>query len=388
MTQDHLLSTDSIIEAAHVAIGAYDMVDDALRARIERLLDIFRGRQELTADQKIATRRHVVKLLSRRIGISHDIERHPEILDEKIEDPIFVIGFARTGTSIQQELLAADPANRAIVCWQTREPSPPPGERPVTAFRRKLAADDVQRFIEVTPGMLAMHPYWDKLDETLTEDEEVLALDFRNSYPTYFYNVPTLDYMLYDEDVEASYAFLKLFMQHQQWNTPKRRWVQKGVDHQRNLKVLFKVFPDARCLFIHRDPAEFLPSNMAVGAVVYSGISNGTLDRAAQGVETMKDYTSRIAAVLEQPELDDPRVTHIRFPEFIRDPVASLKACYAEWGFDWTDEGQAAMRAWLDDENNDGSRYGRQKYRFDAFGVDWEAESPAFDEYRRRYLTA
>jgi hypothetical protein len=60
-------------------------------------------------------RRQVVKLLARRLAIARDVVQHPEILDEIITDPIFIIGFPRTGTSVQQALLAADPANRGIV---------------------------------------------------------------------------------------------------------------------------------------------------------------------------------------------------------------------------------------------------------------------------------
>jgi len=384
--EEHFLSTNSIIEAAEIAVGAYDMVDEGLRGRVDRLLSSFRENTRLSVDQKIATRRQVVKLLSRRIGIAADVAHHPEIQDEEIVDPVFVVGFPRTGTSIQQALLAADPANRSPRAWQTREPSPPPGERPVAPYRRIQAADDVRRFVERTPGMMAMHPYWDALDDTFTEDEEILALDFRNSYPTFFYDVPSLNYMVRDADTKAIYRFLKLFMQHQQWNLPKRRWVMKGVDHQRHLSELFEVFPSARCLFAHRDPAEFMASNMAIGAVVYAGITNGTLDRSTQGAETLSDFKERLNAMMNDPALQDPRIIHMPFRQFIGDPVGMLKSCYADWDFAWTDEAEAAMRAWIDDPANDSGRYGRQKYQFDAFGVDWEAESPAFDDYRRRFL--
>ena len=231
-----------------------------------------------------------------------------------------------------------------------------------------------------------MHPYWDALGETLTEDEEILTLDFRNSYPTFFYDVPSLDYMVRDEDIEGSYAFLKLFMQHQQWNCPKRRWVMKGVDHQKNLSTVFKLFPDARCLFAHRDPAEFVASNMAIGSVVYAGISNGTLDRTTQGAATLGDFKERLQLMMNDPALNDPRITHMPFKQFVTDPVGALKSCYARWGFAWTTEAETAMRAWLADPANDSGRYGRQKYQFAAFGIDWTTESRAFDEYRRRFL--
>jgi len=40
----------------------------------------------------------------------HDwLSRHPEILEEAIERPIFILGLPRTGTTLLHDLLALDP---------------------------------------------------------------------------------------------------------------------------------------------------------------------------------------------------------------------------------------------------------------------------------------
>lgn len=386
MIDPRLLDTDSIIESAHIAAGASGMVDDALRQRVDLLAGVFRDAGPYSLDQTIATRRQIVKLLARRIGIAADVARHPEILDEQVVEPVFVIGFPRTGTSIQHELLASDPAHRAPVAWQTREPSPPPGERPVAPMRKVFAADDVKHFCERCPGLIAMHPYWDAGAETLIEDEETLTLDFRTNYPTLLYDAPSLGYMVTGEDVQGSYDFLKLFMQHQQWRMPKKRWIMKGVTHQTYLGFLFNTFPDARCVFPHREPAEFIPSSLAIAGALYDGVTSGALDQKTLGAVALEDYRKRFASLADDPILDDPRVTHLRFRDFISDPVAALRGYYDEWGFPWSAEGEANMRAWLADEANDSDRYGRHRYTFERYGIDWEAESPAFEPYRQRFL--
>lgn len=387
MTDTHYLDTDSIIESAHIAAGADNMVDEALRARVDALAGSFRAAAGgYTLDQTIATRRQLVKLLARRIGIAADIARHPEILDEQVTEPIFVIGFMRTGTSVLQALLAADPANRGALAWHTREPSPPPGERPVAPFRLRMADEEVWRFAERSQGLIALHPYWDAGAQTLIEDEEIFSLDFRNSYPTLLYDAPSLGYLKSDPDADGMYGFLKLFMQHQQWNLPRRRWALKGVDHQKHIAALLRTFPDARCVFAHREPGEFLPSGLAISATLYDGVTSGSVSRKALGAVIMDDFRARLAAIAADPALDDPRITHLQFRDFIGDPVGTLRACYARWGFAWSDEGEAAMRAWLANPGNDSDRYGRHKYTFEPFGIDWAEQGPAFDAYRARFL--
>ncbi|MDO7836767.1 sulfotransferase [Sphingobium sp. HBC34] len=385
---ERLLDIDSVIASAEIASGTCGLVDDALRHRVSKLLEAFRARGAYTADQGIATRRQVVKLLARRLNIARDIGNHPAILDEEIIDPIFIIGFPRTGTSIQQALLGADPANRPVRAWQVHEPSPPPGERPVTAARKAAADAVVRHFLDRCPGIIALHPYWDMGAETLIEDEEILTLDFFDNYPVVLCDAPTLAIRVGEEDFEDAYRFLKLFLQHQQWRQPRKRWVLKGIEHQRHLSTLFKVFPDARCLFPHREPAKFLPSNLTIAGVVYDGITCGGIDRQTLAAGYLADFSGRLAAVMADPAMHDPRVRHMAFNRFISDPVAALKQCYAEWGFDWTPEGEAAMRAWLDDPANDSDRYGRHTYTFAPFGVDWQTLGPTFDVYRQRYLSA
>lgn len=383
---DRLLDPQSILASAEIASGTLALIDEGLRIRAAALIAALRAGGSFSVAQALATRRQLVKLLARRLTIARDIAQYPEILNEVISEPIFVIGFGRTGTSIQQALLASDPQNRGVLAWQVHEPSPPPGERPVTAERKAAAARVVQHFCDRCPGLMSLHPYWDQGAETLVEDEEILALAMFDNYPVALCDAPTLSVRVAEDDFSEAYHFMKQFMQHQQWRQPKRRWVMKGIEHQRHLPELFSVFPDARCLFPHREPGSFLPSSLAIAAVVYDGITGGALDRGTLAVGYIADHVAKIEDVLAEPAMADPRVTHVAFTDFIADPIGSLRKCYAEWGFVWTDEGEAAMRAWLADKANDSDRYGRHKYTFEPFGVDWEALSPKFDAYRARYL--
>jgi hypothetical protein len=122
MSDSEVLDTQSVIESAEIASGVNGRIEDPLRRRLDALLGWFRQHGPYSLYQMLATRRQIVKLLARRLAIFTDIERHPEILDEEVCEPIFIIGFPRTGTTLLQSLPAADPLNRAMKAWRVREP--------------------------------------------------------------------------------------------------------------------------------------------------------------------------------------------------------------------------------------------------------------------------
>ena len=55
-----------------------------------------------------------------------DEKLHPEILEEKIERPVVIVGLPRTGTTVTYDLLALDPAARAPRNWEFAMPWPAP----------------------------------------------------------------------------------------------------------------------------------------------------------------------------------------------------------------------------------------------------------------------
>lgn len=69
--------------------------------------------------------------LANRLKIDDYILRHPQVLEQPIKAPIFVLGMPRTGTTMASNLLAVDPAKRSLLAWMVDDPVPPApfGER-------------------------------------------------------------------------------------------------------------------------------------------------------------------------------------------------------------------------------------------------------------------
>lgn len=379
------IDLETLIRSAQIVSGNFAELEPGLRRRTAALIDWLNGQPPLTRDRKSEVELQLRKLLVTRLRLAADRERLPAIAQEKIERPIFVIGFARTGTTLLHSLLAEDPEARVPLWWHTHDPSPPPGAIPVVDARIESAARDLDRMVDMVPGLLTLHPYWDKRGLCPIEDEEIFALDFQNAYPSLLYRVPALAMVLDAANIGEAYGFHRRFLQHLQWNQPQRHWVTKGTYHQFALDALFDVYPDALCIWPHRDPIDVYPSIMAITAVLYGAITDWAMDFRALGPAFVESIRQSVEQTLANPLVDDPRIVHVDFHAVTRDPVGVVRQAYDHWGKTVTPAFEARMRAWLADPSNRSDRYGRYSYTLEPYGLTEDMLEQGFDGYRRRF---
>ncbi len=379
------IDTDALIYSARMVSGNFAPVEPGLIERVTRLVDWLNTQPPLPLARRSEVELQLRKLLATRLRLAADRTRLPEIAAETIKRPIFVIGFARTGTSLLHSLLAEDQGALAPKWWHTHEPSPPPGEVPVADARIELAAQDLDRLLHQAPGLLTLHPYWDKRGHCLIEDEEIFTLDFQNAYPSLLYRVPALAMILDASNIAAAYQFHREFLQHLQWRQPVTHWVLKGIYHQFVLDELFNAYPDAICIWPHRDPVEVYPSMLAITAVLYGAITDWTMDFEALGPAFVQSIRQSLDGTLANPLIDDPRIFHVDFRDLSRDPIGTIRSAYTQWDLPFTTDFEARMQAWLASPANSSHRYGRYNYRFEPFGLSHDMLAQTFSDYRARF---
>lgn len=179
------LDLSSILARAERESGAFGLIDQPLRDRVQGMVDWINERGPYCHDRVDAMLRQIHKLLVARLQIALDRKRYPAITEEDISRPLFIVGFARSGTTLLHSLLAEDPETLALQSWNVVSPSPPPGAGPVSTGRMETAQRAIEAWMDFCPGQRPLHPYIDKGALQLCEDEEVLTLDFRYSYPYY-----------------------------------------------------------------------------------------------------------------------------------------------------------------------------------------------------------
>ncbi|MBU6269258.1 MAG: sulfotransferase [Sphingomonadales bacterium] len=381
------LDCGAIIELARRETGAHGYDNDALFARVATLIDWINARGPYDRHDLRAMQQQVQRVLSARLRIALDRQRFPAIAAEKIERPVFIIGFARSGTTLLHSLLAEDPAAQSLRSWHMYSPSPPPGAGPIAAERLAMSDRLIEAWMDFAPAQKLFHPYIDKRGQQPIEDEEAFTLDFRNAYPFHYYRVPTLDpgAVILSHDQVAAFQWHRELLQHLQWNSGKSHWVCKGPSHQMQLAALLQVYPDALCVWAHRPIGEIWASNVAIRAATYDSITGRPQDWSAQARGHVEAMRAAFDNLLASDLLDDPRVLHLSFRDIAADPAGAVRKVCAAQGRDFTAAFATRVSVWLDDPENASDRFGRYPYSYEAFGLDRAWVEELFAPYARRF---
>lgn len=323
-------------------------------------------------------------LLTSRLQFFEDRRRYP-LADEVIERPMFVTGEPRSGTTLMHALMSVDPGARALRFWEVMYPSPPPGVAADVDPRRARADSDWREINAKLPKWLHSHPYNDMLSDGLPEDERTWAFDFRVMTPTAWWRVPMPTVVGgLPTDPAAQYRIHRAMLQQFQYRRPRKQWVLKGF-HGFRLKELFATYPDAKLMWLHRDPVQVAASRTMMMADIAEGIV-GPVDLQAAAKMHLGLTRESIENTMTNPLVGDPRILHVRYTDFVADQVGTVRRFYDFCGRPLSEQAEAAMRRYL--VNNRGDRHGKFRYSttlLTDIGEDLDALHEEFRPFRERF---
>ena len=381
------LDFDSILRDARERAGLSDFGGDWFHEPLRRLLGGLEEEAQLNATGRSIQRERIVQILATNLQFESHWKKHPEIAEETIRDPLVIIGLGRTGTTMLQRLLAADPRFFAALWWEARFPVPFPGESiEDPSLRIQAARDEVEMMYATVPGLEAIHPL-----DAMQADEEILLLEqsFYSSTPESFAKLTDFAAWLDQQDQTPGYEYMKRLLQFLQWQKKKRgirgeRWVLKSPHHIHYCDVLLDVFPDARIVQTHRDPVEVMPSWTSLCYSLWQQNSDRTdpIECGTHWNHKMATSMRRCTAVRDAGNQD--RFLDVDFRDTARDPLGVVARIYDFIGWDFTPEARAAQERWLEANRRD--LRPPHDYTLEMFGYSEEGLKQSYREYRERFI--
>ena len=370
------MDTSTLIQKARDLTGINDFDSESFREGLEIAAEAIEGNPYRTPQGAGILEHIFVNNLATRLQIAEYARLHPEVRDEKIKRPIFIMGMPRTGTTMASYLLGADPNKRSLLRWEVATPVPPPTTETLRTDPRCLAMIE-----EDKKGGPIHHIHYEAPDGP-TECTFVMAHDFKSLLIESFSASPSYSKWYLDADLTSAYEYHRLFLQVLQSKAPGT-WCLKLPSHTLGIDVLMKMYPDARIIWTHRDPFKATGSLMSMIENV-QGLSctDPNIERLVNTYpEQMAEHLRRPMAVQDKCEHDP--FYHLHYNDLLKNPIDQMKKLYAWLDEPFTAEAQAGMKAWLSD--NPQGRFGSHSYSLEKYGLSKEKLAPYFEDYLKRF---
>lgn len=337
---------------------------------LEHWLSALREEANLNAIGRLAAHYDAVRLLRTVCRFANEERRRPTIIDEPIAAPIFITGMPRSGTTTLHRLIAADPAHRAPRCWEVMAPYPPIDR---LDDRHSEVERQLRAFCRLSPGLSSMHPL---AANTPQECTELFSPTFRSLRFDSTHHVPSYRRWLDEAGHAPAYDFHRTFLQHLQAQARPRTWVLKSPDHVFSLGALLDAYPDARLIFLHRDPLKVLPSNSRLVGLLRAPFSR-TIDQAAIARKCTEDLLDASNIMMTIPQ--SRQVLHLRFDALRTDAMAVVEQVYAHFGMPLSEAARSDIAASIRQSPRGG--YGANRYPFRDYDLDPDALRAIFKPY-------
>ena len=363
-----------------------------MRRGLERLVDALKSPEAGLRETRLS---HIVYGLTRALrsnaALACEGQRHPEIEQEQVTRPVFIVGINRTGTTFLHRLLSRDPRFWALRRYELTEPVLASGEYATVAWTaqdpRRAYAKELLGATNVADTLSGLHRT--DIDEP-EEDLWILWLTFTTWIFATAYHVPAYGRWLAEADSRNAYAHHRRVMQHFTWQRRQREpqgqrhWLLKMPFHLMELEVLLETYPDAVFIQTHREPVEFMGSwNSIVERI--RGFSTEPRPPQETGAEQLAFMSGMLNGAMRirasNPALEE-RWVDVRYTELVADPMAVVNDIYARLGWPLESDAADAMQEWLTLQEEQRRQEPRHEYRLEDYDLTPEGVNEAFAPYR------
>lgn len=264
----------------------------------------------------------------------------PGCRERRIRNPVFIVGNARSGTTLFHRLLCGDEEHFVYFrTWEVLFPSllQKKALRALAAaysrafpgsFRRLVAWEERQ-----LQSLKAMHPIGIDKPE---EDEFLLLIPFASAVLTVFF--PYVDRLTDLAHFDGRPArvrerimrfYRECVSRQLYFHGGDRTLVSKNPAFVTKLQSLAEEFPDAKFVYLIRNPFEAIPSLLKLMRTVWEGLGlnsdhiESSTRQLAEGC--MRDYGYAVEVLSKLPE---DRYAIVEYTDLVADPGAAVEQVY------------------------------------------------------------
>ncbi|OBK66261.1 hypothetical protein A5653_19580 [Mycobacterium colombiense] len=376
-----MFDVDQLLQQARERTGLKDFGENTFREPLDRLVDSLNREARLSELGRRSIPKIITSHLVTRLEVESWYARHPEIDDQQITAPVFGIGLPRTGSTALGHMLAQDCNTRSLRCWEAWDPCPPPSSETENSDPRIAAAERSSAILDAAVPQLKNRVPRDPRGPE--ECVPLLCLTFlSNTHFQIWGEVPSYcDWILSpDFDMRPTYRYHRRVLRLLQWRCPPRRWFVRTPYHTFSLDAIADVYPDARFVWTHRDPAKTMPSMCSLVHSFRSAYSDDP-DPKTLGESESRNWALALERALAfRDRVGEDRFVDISHRRQNADPTAQLRSLYDKLGWDFDGQMEARVREWQDSNPK-----AEHHLSAEFFGLDIDEVSERYGFYAERF---
>jgi len=384
--QEFSLEKDVLLGLARAQLDVDIDIDDGL---LDRFTSVF---AEAAANAPL---HQVGRMLFQQLAVGGIVvnsrmnairKQHPEIAQTSIREPLVIAGMPRSGTTYLLQLLATEDDFTSIKKWESTTPFP--SQNVLRGDEEDMRVAQAKEAMDFLYSISPLEQYiYDVGAEEHTEEIEVMIHSAYTCAMSFMGDVPNFDRSLYASDQVEDYKHMYDTLQTLGWlkgAQPNERWLLKSPQHMGGLPGLDTVFPDAKLVFTHRDPASVFTSLITLsGYAIRRFFSSMSKQQIVDRAKRMQHGFLR--GIIAHADRFEGRCEHIYFGPFMRDYHESVERVFALIDKPYDDVRRAAVQKQAEAYSR-GRKGARLVYDLEAdFGITRDEIREEFSYYLDKY---
>ena len=378
------LHSESIISLAIEKTGLDDFGGRTFEMGLNALIDSLHNDMNLHEGIAAFFHHQIEQLLINRLEVTELVKNKPDILNEKIEQPLFIVGLPRSGTTLLQTLLSLDPASRYLRNFETTGPFCPPAELIPESVDTRIQAchEGMKSFFTAAPVLKGINGI-NFVSQGPAECQNLMAHEFVHLGWSAGSSLFSHGNWVGDCDMKPAYQWHKRLLKVLQWKLPNERWILKAPMHLFGLDILLETYPDAKILFTHRNAFDAMTSGISM---VYHWTRFTTGHADAQAIACWYPFLWAKGlknALSFKKDLLPGQCLDVFHQELCDNPVKTVEEIYDFLGIMLSKGAKKRMLTWLKDHPR--SLYGGHDYNPETYGLNLKKEKERFEFYHDQY---
>lgn len=307
----------------------------------------------------------VCRLLSSLSGIQE--RRYNKLLaDKPLEnDPVFILGHWRSGTTFVHNVLAADPHFGYTTTYQTVFPH-------LMMFGQSF-------FKKNMSWLMPDHRPTDNMELAVDlPQEEEFAISNMMPYSYYdFWFFPrymqeycdrflTLEDSTPEEVETFKKTFLKL-IKISLWNTGGTQYLSKNPPHTGRVKTLVEMFPNAKFIYLVRNPYTVFESTRSFYNNTIIPLKLEDFSKEEMEPNILESYTKLYKAYQSQKQfIPEGNLIEVKFEDFEQDAMNMTRQIYEKLHLPGFESAEANIKAYVDKKKD----YKKNAYQYKPHTIE------------------